>query len=126
MDQEESFGERLRRVRRDRGFTLRKLAERVGVDYSYLSKLENEHLLPPADETIVRLAEALGIEPDVFFAVARKVPTDLRRRVREAPPHTALLLRKLSVSRLSEEQYRRIMDILEDASTVDENAKHGA
>lgn len=114
MNHEESFGERLRRARRNQGLTLRQLAEQVGVDFSYLSKLENGRLPPAADDTIVRISEALQMDPDLLFAVARKVPTDFRQRVREAPPETALLLRKLSGRRLSKEQYRKIMQILSD------------
>ncbi len=118
METEETFGERLRRVRRAQGLTLRQLAEMVSVDFTYLSKLENDRFAPPADTTITRLSEALSISPDEFFAVARKVPTDLRRRVRESPPETALLLRKLSTSHLSEDQYRQIMEILGDETGV--------
>lgn len=118
MYSEETFGERLRRTRRARGMTQRQLAELVSVDFTYLSKLENNRLPPPADSTITRLSEALTVSPDELFAVARKVPTELRRRVKEAPPETALLLRKLSTSRVTEEQYRRIMEILGDTRSA--------
>lgn len=103
---------RLRLARRAKGLTLRQLADLVGVDFTYLSKLENDRLAPPSDATIERLSSTLGVPPDEFFAVARKVPTELRRHVREAPPETALLLRRLSSSQLTPEQYQRILEIL--------------
>jgi len=115
MHEATGFGEHVRALRHQKGLTLRELATRVSLDFSYLSKIENNKLPPPADATIVRLGEALEVHPDVLFSVARKVPTDLRRRVKESP-HTALLLRKLSTSRLTDDQYRRIMEILNDES----------
>jgi HTH-type transcriptional regulator, competence development regulator len=116
MVDEAGFGARVRLLRHEKGLTLRELAKRVDLDFSYLSKIENDKLPPPADATIVRLSKTLDVDPDQLFSIARKVPTDLRQRVREAPPQTAFLMRKLSTSQLSDEQYRQIMEILTDAS----------
>lgn len=125
MQPDETFGERLRRARRTEGMTLRQLAELVDVDFTYLSKLENDRLSPPSDATIVRLSEALSLDPDELFAAARKVPTDLRRHVKEGTPQTALLLRRLSGRHLTEDQYRRIMEILGDqGSNTADQADH--
>lgn len=117
METSESFGERLRRARHARRLTLRQLADLVAVDFTYLSKLENDRLPPPADLTIERLSEVLGVDSDDLYAVARKVPTGLRRKVKEAPPETAMLLRRLSTSHLTLEQYRQIMEILNEGPT---------
>jgi len=116
MHDETGFGERLRLLRHQKGLTLRELATRVSLDFSYLSKIENNKLPPPADTTIIRLSRALDVDPDMLFSLARKVPTDLRQRVKESPPQTAFLMRKLSTSRLTDDQYRRIMEILNDES----------
>jgi len=35
------FGQRLRELRREKRWTLRALADAVGVDFTYLSKIEN-------------------------------------------------------------------------------------
>ena len=39
-----TFGERLRQIRKERGLTLRKLADEAGVDFTYLSKIENSRV----------------------------------------------------------------------------------
>ena len=75
-----TFGERLRQLRKERGLTLRDLAEAVGVDFTYLSKMENEKAgyLPGAD-TIRALAEALDADPLELLELANKVPPEMER-----------------------------------------------
>lgn len=69
-----SFAEILREKRRLAGISQRRLADAVGVDFSYISKLENGRLPPPAADTIVRIAESIGCASDELFAAAEKLP----------------------------------------------------
>ena len=75
-----TLGERLRGLRKEHGLTLRGLAEAVGVDFTYLSKIENEKAgyLPGAD-TIRALAEALDADPLELLELANKVPPEMER-----------------------------------------------
>ena len=75
---DESFGEALRELRRSRGMSQRELAEGVGVDLSYISKVENDRLPAPAADTIVRICDILGFEPDVLLALTKKIPSDVK------------------------------------------------
>ena len=78
------FGERLRELRRARGLTLRGLAARVGVGFTYLSRAENERLLYgdyPSDALIVKLAEALDADADELLILAQKIPPQIKKRV---------------------------------------------
>ena len=79
------FGERLRELRKTRGLTLRALAEGVGVDFTYLSKIENGKVgyLPGAD-TIRGLAEVLEADPLELLQLADKVPPEMRRFAADA------------------------------------------
>ena len=43
-----TFGQSLRKARRAAGHTQRSLAAGVGVDFSYISKVENDRIPPPA------------------------------------------------------------------------------
>ncbi len=73
-----TFGERLRQVRKERGLTLRQLAERVGVDFTYLSKIENGRVAyTPAVETIRDLAQTLRVDSIEFLTLAKKLPKEL-------------------------------------------------
>lgn len=60
------FGQRLRAVRKDRGWTLRVLAAKAGVHWTYLGQVErgerNVSLL-----TILRLSKALGVDAGVLL-----------------------------------------------------------
>ena len=72
------FGKRLRELRKERGLTLRGLAEAVGVDFTYLSKIENGKAgyMPGAD-TIRSLAKELEADPLELLQLADKVPPEM-------------------------------------------------
>ncbi len=79
----------------DPAFSVRKLAARIGIEPSYLSKIERAELPPPGEGTIRRLAEALGEDPDALLALAGKVSSDLLEIIRARPRLFADLLREL-------------------------------
>lgn len=76
-------------------FSVRKLAGKLGIQPSYISKVEREEVPPPSEETIVRLAEALQEDPDVLLALAGKVSADLRQVIVKRPKLFADLIRQL-------------------------------
>jgi HTH-type transcriptional regulator, competence development regulator len=99
---ESSFGEYVRQRREalqkedeTGSFSLRRVAGRVGVEPSYLSKVERGEQPPPSEETVAKLAAALNEDPDVLLALAGKVPTELLRIIRRRPKLFAELLREL-------------------------------
>jgi transcriptional regulator with XRE-family HTH domain len=79
----------------DRSYSLRQVARRIGVEPSYLSKVEREHVPPPSEETIVRLATTLEVDPDMLLAMAGKVSSDLQEAIRRRPQLFAELIREL-------------------------------
>ena len=73
-----NFGERLREMRKEKGLTLREVAERAGIDFTYLSKIENERIpYTPAVETIRQLADALSVDSIELLTLAGKLPKEL-------------------------------------------------
>jgi transcriptional regulator with XRE-family HTH domain len=86
-----TFGERLRQLWRARQMNQRTLAARVGIDFTYLSKLENGRMDPPAAETIVRLARALEADADELLLLAGKIPADIRALIIASPGLPAFL-----------------------------------
>jgi HTH-type transcriptional regulator, competence development regulator len=85
--------ERLRET--DRSFSVRQVAGRVGVEPSYLSKVERGEVPPPSEETLLRLASDLDLEPDLLLAMAGKVSSDLLEVIRRRPLLFAALIREL-------------------------------
>ncbi len=73
-----AFGQKLRELRKAKGLTLRDLADAAGVDFTYLSKIENGKpgYVPGAD-TIRAMARALGADALEFLKLAKKVPPEL-------------------------------------------------
>lgn len=81
--------------REDSRYSLRQVAERVGIQPSYLSRIEREIEAPPGEDTLVRLAEELDEDPDVVLALAGKVSSDLQEVIRSRPRLFARLIRQL-------------------------------
>lgn len=99
MDTNE-FGRFLRNKREklredDPAFSIRQVAERVGLEPSYLSKIERSEEAPPSEEKIRALAEDLEEDPDVLLALAGKVSTDLQEIIKKRPALFAELIREL-------------------------------
>jgi len=86
---------RERRFAQDRAFSLRQLARRIGVEPSYLSKVERGETPPPSEAKIVLLAQELGEDPDPLLALAGKVSSDLQDVIRRRPELFAQLIREL-------------------------------
>ncbi len=94
------FGEYVRRARarqreQDPLFSVRQVAARVGIEPSYLSKIERGEQPPPSEETIRALARELGEDADVLLALGGKVSSDLQRIIRRRPALFAQLIRDL-------------------------------
>lgn len=79
----------------DRRYSLRGVAGLVGIQPSYLSKIERDLEAPPGEETIKRLAEVLEQDPDLLLAMAGKISSDLRRIILQRPGLMSELLREL-------------------------------
>ena len=83
-----TFGERLRELRKAKNLSQRALGDKVGINFTYLSKVESEKLdfaQYPSEELIRKLAKALGADADELLLLAKKIPADIRDRVIERP-----------------------------------------
>ena len=78
-----------------RHWTLRQTAQRIGIEPSYLSKIERGVEKPPSEEMIVRLATELGIDKDVLLAMGGKLSKELQAIIMARPKLFAELLRQL-------------------------------
>ncbi len=79
----------------DREFSVRKVAARIRVEPSYLSKVERGEQPPPSEAKIVALAEVLDEDADILLAMAGKVSSDLQEVIRKRPKLFADLIRQL-------------------------------
>ncbi len=80
---------------RDPRYSVRQVAQRVGIEPSYLSKVERDEGSPPSEETLRRLAAELEVDADLLLALAGKVSSDLLETIRRRPMLFAELIREL-------------------------------
>lgn len=79
----------------DPRFSVRQVARRIGVEPSYLSKVERQLEAPPSERKIRALAKELGEDPDFLLAIAGKVSDDLREAICHRPQLLSQLIREL-------------------------------
>lgn len=105
------FGQRLRQIRKDKGLTLRELAQAAGIDFTYLSKIENGRMpYTPAAETIRQLADALKVDSIELLTLADKLPKELE------PLRTNLQARRFfdrAAKVASPDDWEAFLDLLE-------------
>ena len=81
--------------KKDKRYSVRQVAARIGVQPSYLSKVERGEQAPPSEAKIVALARELDEDPDVLLALAGKVSSDLMEAIRRRPKLFAQLIREM-------------------------------
>ena len=87
-----TFGQRLRELRKSKGITQRALADKVGISFTYLSKIETGAMQPPRGKTIIALANELDTDSDELFGLAKKVPSQFLEHIN---PEVIKLIRSL-------------------------------
>ena len=82
------FGEKVRTLREQQGWTQKELADRLDVSISYISKVERGRLHfgdYPSEKFIHKLADALEADEDEFLLLTDRVPDAIRKRIKERP-----------------------------------------
>jgi HTH-type transcriptional regulator, competence development regulator len=87
------FGTVLRQLRTKTGIGIKGLAPRLGVSYSYLSKLENDEV-GPSEELVGRVAKYFRYDRDRLLLSAGKVPQDVLDILRENPDKAIQFLKE--------------------------------
>lgn len=104
-----TFGEKLKKLRKDRGWSQDELGRQAGVHGRHIGKYEIGRAMPNAD-TVVKIAESLGVSIDYLL---RDGLAD------EAAPSAALrdqaLLRKFEAVEKMDDEDRQVISSLIDA-----------
>ena len=102
-----TFGQALRDLRREKGVSQRELADKVGVDFSYISKIENDRLPPPAADTIMKICQVLGVLPDELLASTGKMPTEVKEMLSTSPA-ALQFMRQAHEMGITEEEWEKL------------------
>jgi len=115
---DKSFGLLLREKRMEKGYSLRKFAQLVGVSPTYLSQVEQNNVAPPTADRVQRMAELLGENVDEWTALAGRLTADLPGIIQERSPEFPDMLR--AMQGLTPEQLRKLR---EDAERMKKEGK---
>jgi transcriptional regulator with XRE-family HTH domain len=103
----------------DPAYSVRQVATRVGVEPSYLSKVERGHEAPPSESKIRLLARELGEDADTLLALAGKVASDLQAVIRRRPRLMSQLIRE--VETIPDARLRHLVTSAREAKRGKEN-----
>jgi transcriptional regulator with XRE-family HTH domain len=108
----ETFGQRIRRVRKEQKLGLRQTASKTGISATFLSRVETEkEPATPSEETIRKLADVLGDDFDELMQLAGRIPTSVKDYMK-ADPGMPEFLRRAQESNIPSE---KLMELLEKA-----------
>ena len=93
------FGEYLKKVRQSNKMSQRELAQHVGVDFTYISKIENDAMPAPSEETIKKIASALDEDANKMILLAKKIPTDFQEVIHQYEELPAFLRKAPSLTK---------------------------
>lgn len=121
MDEKPSlpFGKRIRQLRLENDLSQRDLADRVQIDFTYLSKIENSRAAPPSDAVIRKLATILNADPEELLALAAKVSQGELRDMVAEDSRIGVLFRKLQSGSLTEKQIQEMLRIMGERDAPD-------
>lgn len=119
MSQRSEFARLVRELRRDQKLSLRDLGTKANVDFTYISKIENDTYVPSTD-TIHRIAAAVEATP---AQVRRLIETADKRRehpvtLAPAPSRDAqILLRRIYSGAVTKAQFKEMLRVVEGDGT---------
>lgn len=112
------LGDKIRQLREASGLTQGHLAECASVSQGYLSQLENGDVKNPSAAVLLRVAQAMNVDPDELFEAAGYPTVRTLRQVYEGYQSSVDpdLLRYLA--RLPRDRQRRLLLLLEGMESV--------
>jgi len=97
------LGDKIRTLRKRKGYTLDKLAEVAESSKSYIWELENKNPPRPSADKIAKIAIALGVTPD--YLITESVPV-------EDATDTAFFRKYRGMHPATKDKIRRMVDLI--------------
>ena len=96
-----TLGEKLRELRKQKGYTLERLAELSDSSKSYIWELENKNPPRPSGDKIAKIAFALGVTADYQLdplesGVEEATDTAFFRKYRKMTPATKIKIQRMA------------------------------
>ncbi len=103
----ETFGQILKQLRRSKSVSQRDLAFQVGVDFSYISKIENDRLPPPSANTIEKICDVLEIPHEILLSNSGKVSDEIKSMITSSP-EVVQFLKEVKALNLSGSDWKKL------------------
>ncbi len=97
------LGAKIKELRKDKGFTLEQLAEKIGSGKSYIWEIENRGVKRPSAEKLTAIAQALETSTEFLINNDMTEPTDEMKK--------AVFFRKFES--LGDDEQQKIEDIID-------------
>lgn len=111
-----TFGNHIKTLRKKRRMTQRELADQLGVNFTYISKIENDKLeVLPSEDLIRRMAGVLAADAEELLDLAGKLDLKQLQQVAKDVPQAGVLLRRIQSGQLTDKQWREIRSVIDDS-----------
>jgi len=88
-----SFGSYFKELRGDKGLSIKKMGSLLDINYSYISKIENDHIIP-SEDFISKIVDLFNCDKEEMMLRAGKIPEDILNIIKNNPKEAAEYLRK--------------------------------
>jgi transcriptional regulator with XRE-family HTH domain len=114
-----SFGQRLRQARKKAKLTQEQVAKRLGLDYSTISKYENNHS-EPDNETLAKMAEMYNVNVDYLITGRTNDPSPSdKKEIPEERKDTITNVFFREWDKADEEKKKRTLEFLQFLNQMD-------
>jgi transcriptional regulator with XRE-family HTH domain len=88
----QTFGMLIKSLRKSQGYSIKSLSSRLGINFSYISKIENNRS-NPSEDLIVKIADIFNYDKEELMIRAGKLPEDIVEILKNNPKAAADFLR---------------------------------
>lgn len=103
----ESFGQRLARIRKAKGYTQTELSKKIGITQGLISDYELDKLRP-YHEMVVRFAIALEVSADELLGLK-----EYKKSINESKPSSKLLRRMVRIEQLPDFKQKVLLNTID-------------
>lgn len=108
MTHNQTLGNTIKQSRKAKNYSQRELAKLVEIDFTYLSKIENDRTdYPPKEQVLRAIARQLDIDEDELIFLSGRIPQDNKEFVKQHYDKMPVLFRRL---RENPEQFKKMLD----------------
>ena len=101
------LGKLIRKLRKQKGLSLRQLAEKVSVTFVNIAHIENGRVAT-SDQVIKEIAKALDYDEDKLLATADSINKDVKNIIKKLPDVVPEFLR--TAKNLTEKEWKDLTD----------------